>query len=79
MKRLFKLVTIFPLKIGFFIIDGLFFIIPVYFLQALSSFHVTKKNLAIAFPGLTKKEIRALRLESDRVEAIINQQKEKVE
>ncbi|MDA9614249.1 hypothetical protein N9S59_00125 [Pseudomonadota bacterium] len=57
MKILFKLLTIFPLKIAFFIIDGLFLITPVYFLQALSSFHVTKKNLAIAFPGLTKKEI----------------------
>ena len=57
MKILFILLTIFPLKIAFFIIDWLFLITPVYFLQALSSFHVTKKNLAIAFPGLTKKEI----------------------
>ena len=57
MKIVFKLLTIFPLKIAFFIIDWLFLITPVYFLQALTSFHVTKKNLAIAFPGLTKKEI----------------------
>jgi KDO2-lipid IV(A) lauroyltransferase len=57
MKILFKLLTIFPLKIAFLILDCLFIITPVYLLQALSSFHVTKKNLTIAFPRLTKKEI----------------------
>ena len=46
-----------------------------------SLFGLNKKDQVKALEklGLTKKEIRALRLESDRVEAIINQQKEKVE
>ena len=46
-----------------------------------SLFGLNKKDQIQALEklGLTKKEIRALRLESDRVEAIINQQKEKVE
>ena len=45
-----------------------------------SLFGLNKKDQVKALEklGLTKKEIRALRLESDRVEAIINKQKEEV-
>jgi Holliday junction resolvasome RuvABC DNA-binding subunit len=45
-----------------------------------SLFGLNKKDQIQALEklGLTKKEIRALRLESDRVEAIINKQKEEV-
>ena len=41
-------------------------------------FGLNKKDQVKALEklGLTKKEIRALRLESDRVEAIINKQKQ---
>jgi hypothetical protein len=44
-----------------------------------SLFGLNKKDQVKALEklGLTKKEIRALRLESDRVEAIINKQKQK--
>jgi len=43
-----------------------------------SLFGLNKKDQVKALEklGLTKKEIRALRLESDRVEAIINKQKQ---
>ena len=46
-----------------------------------SLFGLNKKDQVKALEklGLTKKEIRALRLESDRVEAIINKQKKEVE
>ena len=46
-----------------------------------SLFGLNKKDQIQALEklGLTKKEIRALRLESDRVEAIINKQKKEVE
>jgi KDO2-lipid IV(A) lauroyltransferase len=57
MKTLFKILTILPLKIAFYLIDCLFNILPIYFLQALESFQVTKKNLSIAFPRLLKEEI----------------------
>ena len=60
MKILFKTLTILPLKIGFYLIDCLLFIVPINLLQLLSSFQVTKKNLTIAFPGLSKKEILQL-------------------
>jgi len=60
MKILFKTLTIFPLKIGFYLIECLLFMMPINLLQLLSSFHVTKKNLTIAFPGLSKKEILQL-------------------
>jgi KDO2-lipid IV(A) lauroyltransferase len=60
MKILFKILTIFPIKIAFYIIDCLFFIMPIILLKLLSSFQVTKKNLTIAFPGLSKKEILKL-------------------
>ena len=56
MKILFKTLTILPLKIGFYLIDCLLFITPINFLQLLSSFQVTKKNLTIAFPGYQKKK-----------------------
>ena len=60
MKILFKTLTILPLKIGFYSIDCLLFIAPMNLLQLLSSFQVTKKNLTIAFPELSKKEILQL-------------------
>ena len=60
MKILFRILTIFPLKIAFYLIDCLYSLLPIYLLQTLSSFQVTKKNLTIAFPGLSKKEILQL-------------------
>ena len=52
MKILFKTLTIFPLKIGFYLIECLLFMMPINLLQLLSSFQVTKKNLTIAFSSL---------------------------
>jgi KDO2-lipid IV(A) lauroyltransferase len=57
MKILFKILTILPLKIFFYLIDCLFLIVPIFVLETLSSFKVTKKNLSIVFPSLSKKEI----------------------
>ena len=57
MKTLFKILTILPLKIAFYLIDCLFNILPIYFLKAFGSFQVTRKNLSIAFPRLLKEEI----------------------
>jgi len=53
MKILFKILTIFPLKIGFYLIECLLFVVPINFLQLLPPFQVTKKNLAVAFPVLS--------------------------
>ena len=60
MKILLRTLTILPLKISFYLIDCLLFIVPIHLLQFLASFQVTKKNLTIAFPGLSKKEILQL-------------------
>ena len=57
MKTLFKILTILPLKLAFYLIDCLFNILPIYFLKAFGSFQVTRKNLSIAFPRLLKEEI----------------------
>jgi len=64
MKTLFKILTILPLKIAFYLIDCLFKILPIYFLQAFASFQVTKKNLSIAFPKLLKEEISGISKDS---------------
>jgi len=60
MKILFKILTIFPLKIGFYLIECLLFVVPINFLQLLPPFQVTKKNLAVAFPVLSTSEILQL-------------------
>ena len=60
MKILFKILTIFPLKIGFYLIECLLFVVPINFLQLLPPFQVTIKNLAVAFPALSTSEILQL-------------------
>ena len=64
MKILFRILTIFPLKIAFYLIDCLYSLLPIYLLQTLSSFQVTRKNLSIAFPALPQEEILQLSKDS---------------
>ena len=64
MKILFRILTIFPLKIAFYLIDCLYSLLPIYLLQTLSSFQVTRKNLSIAFPRLPQEEILLLSKDS---------------
>ena len=64
MKIIFYIFTIFPLKPAFFMWDALFKVLPLNILRLMSPFRVTKKNLSIAFPGLTKHELDLLAKES---------------
>ena len=64
MKIIFYIFTIFPLKPVFFMWDTLFKFLPLNILRLMSPFRVTKTNLSIAFPSLTRHELDLLAKES---------------
>ena len=64
MKIIFYIFTIFPLKLAFFLWDTIFKVLPLNILRLMPPFRVTKKNLSIAFPGLTRHELDLLAKES---------------
>ena len=64
MKIIFYIFTIFPLKMAFFMWDALFKVLPLNILRLMPPFRVTKTNLSIAFPGLTRHELDLLAKES---------------
>ena len=64
MKIIFYIFTIFPLKWTFFMWDAAFRAVPLTIIRLLPPFRVTKKNLTIAFPGLTAHELDLLAKES---------------
>jgi len=63
-KLVFYILTIFPLKTAFHIFDCVFYLLPIALLRFLSSFKVTRKNLSIAFPSMTEKELLIFSKES---------------
>jgi len=64
MKLIFYFFSIYPLKIGFFLCNLLFKLIPNFLLKTLAPFKTTKKNIEIAFPDLTEIETFNLSKES---------------
>ena len=64
MKIIFYIFTIFPLKLAFFMWDALFKVLPLNILRLMPPFRVTKINLSIAFPSLTRHELDLLAKES---------------
>ena len=64
MRIIFYIVAIYPLKLVFFIMEGLLGFTPNLLLHSLPQFKVTKKNIKIAFPDLNEDELFKLSKES---------------
>ena len=64
MRIIFYIVAIYPLKLVFFILEGLLGFTPNLLLHSLPQFKVTKKNIKIAFPDLNEDELFKLSKES---------------
>ena len=66
MKPIFFILTIYPLRFAFLVVDSMFKVLPISALKLLSPFKVTRKNLSIAFPDLKNSELDLLAKESYR-------------
>ena len=64
MRIIFYIFSICPLKVVFFILEGLLRLAPNFLLHSLPQFKVTKKNIEIVFPELNEDELLKLSKES---------------
>ena len=60
MKIIFYIFSIYPLKLAFNVCDGVFKVLPLRILRALTPFRITRKNLSIVFPDLSSQELDSL-------------------
>ena len=57
MKIIFYILSIYPLKLAFYMCDVVLKVLPLGILRTLTPFKVTRKNLSIAFPNLSSQEL----------------------
>ena len=64
MRIIFFILSILPLKIAFVVFDIFFRLVPLRFFAFFPAFHVTKRNLSIAFPEMSYFDLECLSKES---------------